>query len=88
MDSTDKNDLDNGSKKTTDEEAHKNVLERNRIAAKKYRQRKTQRLANLQAKVELFSTENDALSVTLNQLREEIVNLKTLFLAHEENAQE
>jgi hypothetical protein len=41
-------------------------------------------LANLQAKVELFSTENDALSATVTQLREEIVNLKTLLLAHKE----
>jgi ATF/CREB family transcription factor len=41
-------------------------------------------LANLQAKVELFSTENDALSATVTQLREEIVNLKTLLLAHKD----
>jgi hypothetical protein len=41
-------------------------------------------LATLQAKVELFSTENDALSATVTQLREEIVNLKTLLLAHKE----
>jgi ATF/CREB family transcription factor len=34
--------------------------------------------------VELFSTENDALSATVTQLREEIVNLKTLLLAHKE----
>lgn len=52
------------------------------IAALKCRQRKKQWLANLQAKVELFSTENDALSQTVTQLREEIVNLKSLLLAH------
>lgn len=56
----------------------------NRVAALKCRQRKKQWLANLQTKVELFSTENDALSATVTQLREEIVNLKTLLLAHKE----
>ena len=34
--------------------------------------------------MELFSTENDALSATVTQLREEIVNLKTLLLAHKD----
>lgn len=55
-----------------------------RVAALKCRQRKKQWLANLQAKVELFSTENDALSQTVTQLREELVNLKTLLLAHKD----
>lgn len=54
------------------------------MAALKCRQRKKQWLANLQAKVEIFSTENDALSATVIQLREEIVNLKTLLLAHKD----
>ncbi|KAF2005951.1 hypothetical protein P154DRAFT_542454 [Amniculicola lignicola CBS 123094] len=71
-------------RKMTDEEKRKNFLERNRIAALKCRQRKKQWLANLQAKVELFSTENDALSATVTALREEIVNLKTLLLAHKD----
>ncbi|KAF2439318.1 hypothetical protein P171DRAFT_457922 [Karstenula rhodostoma CBS 690.94] len=73
-----------GGRKMTDEEKRKNFLERNRVAALKCRQRKKQWLANLQAKVELFSTENDALSATVTQLREEIVNLKTLLLAHKD----
>jgi len=71
-------------KKMTDEEKRKNFLERNRVAALKCRQRKKQWLANLQAKVEIFSTENDALSATVTQLREEIVNLKSLLLAHKD----
>ncbi|KAF2762509.1 hypothetical protein EJ05DRAFT_3974 [Pseudovirgaria hyperparasitica] len=71
-------------KKMTDEEKRKNFLERNRVAALKCRQRKKQWLANLQAKVELFSTENDALSAQVTQLREEVVNLKTLLLAHKD----
>ncbi|KIW02183.1 hypothetical protein, variant 3 [Verruconis gallopava] len=75
---------ENNTKKMTDEEKRKNFLERNRVAALKCRQRKKQWLANLQAKVELFSTENDALSQTVTQLREELVNLKTLLLAHKD----
>ena len=55
-----------------------------RVAALKCRQRKKQWLANLQAKVEIFSSENDALSAQVTQLREEIVNLKTLLLAHKD----
>ncbi|PTU21424.1 hypothetical protein P175DRAFT_0500326 [Aspergillus ochraceoroseus IBT 24754] len=74
----------NDTKKMTDEEKRKNFLERNRVAALKCRQRKKQWLANLQAKVELFTSENDALTTTVTQLREEIVNLKTLLLAHKD----
>lgn len=70
--------------KMTDEEKRKNFLERNRVAALKCRQRKKQWLANLQNKVELFSSENDALTAQINQLREEVVNLKTLLLAHKD----
>lgn len=71
-------------KKMTDEEKRKNFLERNRVAALKCRQRKKQWLANLQQKVEIFSTENDALAATVTQLREEIVGLKTLLLSHKD----
>ncbi|KAI9778435.1 MAG: hypothetical protein M1839_008081 [Geoglossum umbratile] len=74
----------NDGKKMTDEEKRKNFLERNRVAALKCRQRKKQWLANLQAKVEIFSSENDALSAQVTQLREEIVNLKTILLAHKD----
>ncbi|KAE9994466.1 hypothetical protein EG327_009144 [Venturia inaequalis] len=76
--------VDANGKKMTDEEKRKNFLERNRVAALKCRQRKKQWLANLQAKVELFSTENDALSQTVTQLREELVTLKSLLLAHKD----
>jgi ATF/CREB family transcription factor len=50
----------------------------------KCRQRKKQWLANLQAKVEIFSSENDALSAQVTQLREEILNLKTILIAHKD----
>lgn len=86
-------------KKMTDEEKRKNFLERNRydarninqfysnafrVAALKCRQRKKQWLANLQQKVEIFSTENDALSQQIGALRDEVVNLKTLLMAHKD----
>ncbi|CAF9906908.1 hypothetical protein IMSHALPRED_005389 [Imshaugia aleurites] len=71
-------------KKMTDEEKRKNFLERNRVAALKCRQRKKQWLANLQAKVEIFSSENDSLSAQVSSLREEIVSLKSLLLQHKD----
>lgn len=83
-DDDDHDDQQDGNKKMTDEEKRKNFLERNRVAALKCRQRKKQWLANLQQKVEIFSTENDALAATVTQLREEIVGLKTLLLAHKD----
>lgn len=70
--------------KMTDEEKRKNFLERNRVAALKCRQRKKAWLASLQSKVELYSTENESLSQQISQLREEVVNLKTLLLAHKD----
>lgn len=70
--------------KMTDEEKRRNFLERNRVAALKCRQRKKQWLASLQSKVELFSNENEALTGQISQLREEVVNLKTLLLAHKD----
>ncbi|KAK0638764.1 Aft1 HRA domain-containing protein [Cercophora newfieldiana] len=74
----------NGKSKMTDEEKRKNFLERNRVAALKCRQRKKQWLANLQSKVEVFSNENDNLTAQISALREEVVNLKTLLLAHKD----
>lgn len=84
MDDDDDNNPDNPRSKMTDEEKRKNFLERNRVAALKCRQRKKQWLANLQTKVEMFTSENDALSAQIAQLREEVVNLKTLLLAHKD----
>lgn len=54
------------------------------VAALKCRQRKKQWLANLQSKVEIYSQENDQLTQQIAQLREEVVNLKTLLLAHKD----
>ncbi len=55
-----------------------------RVAALKCRQRKKQWLANLQSKVEMYSSENDSLTAQISQLREEVVSLKTLLLAHKD----
>ncbi|KAH6845061.1 Aft1 HRA domain-containing protein [Chaetomium sp. MPI-CAGE-AT-0009] len=84
-DKSDEKDDGNGSKsKMTDEEKRKNFLERNRVAALKCRQRKKQWLANLQNKVEAYAADNDALNGQITRLREEVVNLKTLLLAHKD----
>ncbi|KAH7176002.1 Aft1 HRA domain-containing protein [Dactylonectria macrodidyma] len=75
----------NGTKTmTTDEEKRKNLLERNRVATLKCRKRKKQWLANLQTNVKMFNTENDTLTSQITQLREKVVNLKTLLLAHKD----
>jgi ATF/CREB family transcription factor len=71
-------------RKMTDEEKRKNFLERNRIAALKCRQRKKQWLANLQSKCDLYSQENDALTHTVNQLREQVFTLKQLLISHKD----
>jgi len=68
----------------TDEEKRRNFLERNRQAALKCRQRKKQWLANLQAKVEYLTNDNETLQNQAQSLREEILNLKTLLLAHKD----
>jgi ATF/CREB family transcription factor len=76
---------DDGDKtKMTDEEKRKNFLERNRVAALKCRQRKKQWLQSLQNKVELFNNENEVLLQENQRLKEEVVNLKTLLMAHKD----
>ncbi|CAO3621590.1 unnamed protein product [Mucor hiemalis] len=67
-----------------DEEKRKNFLERNRIAALKCRQRKKQWLQNLQTKVEYLAADNEQYHMQANALREELINLKTLLMAHKE----
>src|SRR5689334_11465616 len=60
------------------------MLTQSSVAALKCRQRKKQWLQNLQTKVEVYSAENENLSTQIAQLREEVVNLKTLLLAHKD----
>ncbi|EAQ92397.1 hypothetical protein CHGG_00632 [Chaetomium globosum CBS 148.51] len=85
-DDHDKSDKENGGdpKMKTDDEKRKNFLERNRVAALKCRQRKKQWLASLQAKVEEYAVENENLNHEIAALREEIIGLKTLLLAHKD----
>ncbi|EEB05264.1 transcription factor Atf1 [Schizosaccharomyces japonicus yFS275] len=73
-----------GAKYETDEDKRRSFLERNRQAALKCRQRKKQWLSNLQAKVEFYGNENEILSAQVTALREEIVSLKTLLIAHKD----
>jgi hypothetical protein len=54
------------------------------LAALKCRQRKKQWLAELQTKVEYLSSDNEKLQTQATSLREEIINLKTLLLAHKD----
>lgn len=68
----------------TEEEKRRNFLERNRQAALKCRQRKKQWLKNLETKVEFLTSDNEALQNQATALREEIINLKTLLLAHKD----
>lgn len=73
-----------GGKAETDEEKRKNFLERNRQAALKCRQRKKAWLANLQAKVEYLTSDNETLTQTVNSLREEISSLRNVLVAHKD----
>lgn len=50
----------------------------------KCRQRKKQWLANLQAKVEMYSAENETLNQQVGQLHDEIRNLRTLLMGHKD----
>lgn len=64
---------------------NKNGLTRDTsIAALKCRQRKKQWLNSLQAKVEVYASENEGLNAQIQALRDEIVHIKTLLLAHKE----
>lgn len=60
------------------------MLTRPSVAALKCRQRKKQWLANLQAKVEMYSAENESLTSQVGQLHDEIRNLRTLLMGHKD----
>lgn len=61
-----------------------NELTSHRVAALKCRQRKKQWLANLQAKVEMYSAENDSLNSQVATLHDEIRNLRNLLIQHKD----
>jgi hypothetical protein len=52
------------------------------IAALKCRQRKKQWLTNLQERVKLLANDNEQLQVQANVMRDEVLNLRSLLLAH------
>lgn len=54
------------------------------LAALKCRQRKKQWLQNLQTKVEYLAADNEQFHMQANALREELINLKTLLMAHKD----
>jgi len=68
----------------TEEDKRKNFLERNRQAALKCRQRKKQWLNSLQSKVEYLTTDNETLTATIQQLREEIGTLRNILMSHKD----
>jgi ATF/CREB family transcription factor len=59
-------------------------LKKDSVAALKCRQRKKQWLANLQSKVDLYSQENDALTHTVNQLRDQLMQMKSILVQHKD----
>ncbi|RKP26831.1 hypothetical protein SYNPS1DRAFT_13618, partial [Syncephalis pseudoplumigaleata] len=65
-------------------EKRQSFLERNRLAALKCRQRKKAWLQQLQHKIDNTTRENEQLQEQATSLREEIINLKTLLLAHKD----
>ncbi len=58
------------------------ALEKNRLAALKYRQNKRNRLKSLAEQAEHYTQENQQLKEEANELRDEIIQLKTLLMAH------
>jgi ATF/CREB family transcription factor len=50
----------------------------------KCRQRKKAWLANLQAKVEYLTADNETLQTTVQALRDEIASLRTLLISHKD----
>ncbi|KAK9380975.1 Aft1 HRA domain-containing protein [Kockiozyma suomiensis] len=83
-DDEDNNGNNADTRKMTEEEKRKNFLERNRVAALKCRQRKKQWLQSLQAKCDYYGNENDNLNKQISLLREQVVSLKTLLIAHKD----
>ncbi|KAF1801922.1 basic-leucine zipper transcription factor [Mucor lusitanicus] len=64
------------------DEKRKHFLERNRQAALKCRQRKKQWLTNLQERVEFLANDNEQLQLQANVMRDEVIHLRNLLLAH------
>ncbi|KAG6980259.1 Minichromosome maintenance protein 5 [Fusarium oxysporum f. sp. conglutinans] len=66
---------------------HKQVQERNRIAAEKCRMRKKEELARLQSDEQAIEQRHRMLSSCVDDLKEEILHLKTQLLQHTSSAE-
>ncbi|CAI2197677.1 3667_t:CDS:2, partial [Funneliformis geosporum] len=76
-----RNSLDDGHDETP-EEKRSRLLERNRIAAAKCRQKKKQAQESLQHQASDLTQKNTGLHSIVNDLREEALRLKNQLLAH------
>ncbi|KAJ3101763.1 hypothetical protein HDU96_009865 [Phlyctochytrium bullatum] len=75
-----------GGEEFDEEDKRRQFLERNRQAAYKCRQKKKQWLTELQTKVESMTGENERLRDAASRLREEVLGLKAMLLAHRDCA--
>ncbi|KAK6466016.1 bZIP protein [Scheffersomyces coipomensis] len=62
----------------------KNFLERNRVAASKCRQRKKQLIQKMEDELAFYSTGYRELSLQVNQLRDQVINLKGIIVGHKD----
>ncbi|OUM70201.1 hypothetical protein PIROE2DRAFT_28546, partial [Piromyces sp. E2] len=79
------NNANSGSRKRSKyetDEKKRNVLERNRQAALKCRQKKKQWLISLQKQIDTYTAENEILQNQAILLQEEILTLRALLLTH------
>lgn len=69
-------------KNLNDEEKRQKFLERNRQAASKCRQKKKQWIEELEQKAEEATKRNEQLRASVSTLKDELIELKSLLLAH------
>jgi bZIP transcription factor len=68
--------------KEQEEAKRKKFLERNRVAADKCRQNRKKWIDDLQAKVHFFNSDNAAKKAALDELEQEIVQLRSMLFIH------
>jgi hypothetical protein len=70
------------STKENEEVKRNQFLERNRVAADKYRQKRKKWIDDLQAKAHFFNADNAAKKALVKELEQEVLRLKSLLLIH------
>ncbi|EPX73736.1 transcription factor Pcr1 [Schizosaccharomyces octosporus yFS286] len=70
-------------KKEVDEEKRRRILERNRIAASKFRQKKKEWIKELEQTANAAYEQSKRLQMMLSQLQQEAFRLKSQLLAHQ-----